>query len=200
MEIETLRNYKRAFELLKIIVIIIIICGFASDIGIYLLCRQQISAQKKIVYFVDNTGNTKSGKEVLVSSVREIQIKAAVKKAYTLWYQIDEGSYSSNIDEALYYFGDCGKVMLKDYNDDRVGYNLKEKNLILTVDINDVKIDMAGHKGYIEGIQTIKRDEGKVKRNIFAGFTFTDISPSDMNPFGVKIENWEIYNKDIINQ
>lgn len=126
--------------------------------------------------------------------------KSCGKKAYTLWYQIDEGSYRSNIEEALYYFGDCGKVMLKDYNDDRVGYNLKEKNLILTIVINDIKIDMASHKGYIEGVQTIRRDEGKVRRNIYAGFTFTDISPSDMNPFGVKIENWEIFNKEILNQ
>lgn len=186
--------------MLKIIVIMIIICGFASNIAIYLLCRKQLSDQKKSVYFVDNTGNTKFGKEVPMSSVREIQVKAAVKKAYTLWYQIDEGSYRSNIEEALYYFGDCGKVMLKDYNDDRVGYNLKEKNLILTIVINDIKIDMASHKGYIEGVQTIRRDEGKVRRNIYAGFTFTDISPSDMNPFGVKIENWEIFNKEILNQ
>ncbi len=200
MEIGSLRNYKKAFELLKIIVITIIVCGFASNVAIYILCQRQITAQKKVVYFVDNTGDTKLGKAVTVSSVREIQVKAAVKKAYTLWYQIDEGSYHSNIEEALFYFGECGKSMLKDYNDDRVGYNLKEKNLVLTVVVNEVKIDMASHKGYIEGIQTIRRDEGKVRRNIYASFTFNDISPSDMNPFGVKIDNWDIYNKDILNQ
>jgi hypothetical protein len=200
MEIGSLKNYKKAFELLKIVVIVIIICGFASNVAIYLLCQKQSIAQKKIVYFVDNTGDTKFGKAVSASSVREIQIKAAIKKAYTLWYQIDEGSYHANIEEALYYFGDCGKGMLKDYNDDRVGYNLKEKNLILTVVINDIKIDMISHKGYIEGVQTIRRDEGKVRRNIFAGFTFNDISPSDWNPFGVKIENWDVYNKDVLNQ
>ena len=199
MEIGALRNYKKAFEMLKIIVITIIIGGFASNVVIYMLCQKQARAQTKIVYFVDNTGDTRFGKAVTGSSVREIQIKAAIKKAYTLWYQIDEGSYHSNIEEALYYFGDCGKGMLKDYNDDRVGYNLKEKNLILSVVINDVKIDMISHKGTIEGIQTIRRDEGRVKRNIYAGFTFTDISPSDMNPFGVKIENWDVYNKNIIN-
>ncbi len=200
MEIGALRNYKKAFEMLKVIVIVIIICGFASNIAIYILCQKQIEAQRRIVYFVDGTGDTKIGKAVTQSSVREIQIKAAIKKAYTLWYQIDEGSYHSNIEEALYYYGDCGKGMLKDYNDDRVGYNLKEKNLILTVVINEVKIDLTSHKGYIEGIQTIRREEGRVRRNIFASFTFTDISPSDMNPFGVKIENWEIYNKNILNQ
>ena len=88
--------------------------------------------------------------------------------------------------------------MLKDYNDDRVGYNLKEKNIILTVVINVVKIDMASHSGYIEGVQTFKREDGMVRRNIFASYTFTDISPSEMNPFGVKIDNWQVYNNNLL--
>lgn len=132
------------------------------------------------------------------SEEREYQIKEAIRKAYVLWYQNDADSYEENTKIASQYFGKCFKKMLKENENEKVAKNIKEKGLSLTVKIKEIKIDCHTHKGLIKGVQTIKREKRQVRRNIYASFVFGNIPITEENSFGIQIDNWSIYNDDVI--
>src|ERR1035437_1501443 len=191
MNIESLTNYKKGFDLVKIILIVTILGAFSFTAFVVYVAQKENNRLRQSVYIVDKSGNTQVAEEVAKQDVKQFQYEAAVRSVYKLWYEIDENSYEKNTEAALWLLGDCGKIMLKEYKDDRVLYNLKEKNLKLSVEISDVQIDPNKKIGFIKGIQTFIRNNGMRKRTMNCTFSLIDVSPSKKNLFGVKIENWE---------
>jgi hypothetical protein len=98
--------------------------------------------------------------------------------------------------------GDVGKRMYQKYVEDNILRTLKQMNMIVTVEIKEVYVNMNSmpRTGYITGTQTIKRLKGSVSRNMNCTFELWDISRSRNNPHGVKIEKWDVINNNVVNE
>lgn len=197
-QLKTLVNYKSGFQLLRMAFILMALFSFIFCGFIYYQFTQAVTKISSVIYVMNADGSMSIGEAKKKAEVRLYQVESAAKTAYKLWYQIDQNNYQSNIEMALNIFGECGKKLLKEYKDDQVYFNLRDKNLVLTVTINDIKIDPVNKVGFIKGIQTITRLNGKVQRNMNVKFSIYDIDPSRENPFGVKLENWEVVDSQVI--
>lgn len=90
--------------------------------------------------------------------------------------------------------GNRGKELLSEYNDINMHNSLIQKNIIYSVTIKDIRVDMktVPVSGEILFTQTGYRARGGVSRDVLAKFTLYDVSRSRENSHGVKIESWEV--------
>lgn len=200
MELKSLVSYKSAFELTKTIMVVIVIAFAVAMVGGFLLMQNKIDNIQKNVIIIDKGGQVYDAEMSRAKDMRVYEYINHIKTFYTLWYSFDESSYKPNIEKALYLAGDCGKEMLNVYRDENVERMLFEKNLRFDVTIKDVKIDMTTIPvtGYIIGEQKIKRQKGQLIRHLDCKFLIYDVDRSENNPHGCKVDNWSIYNKDLI--
>ena len=115
-----------------------------------------------------------------------------VKTFVTHWYAFDESTYEGNISLALNLIGNKGKELLNEYNDVNMLNSLIQKNIRYGVTIKDVEIhtNTIPVSGKILFTQTGYRARGSVSRDIEAEFTLYDVSRSEDNAHGAKIEDW----------
>ena len=200
VEIKSLTSYVSAFKLMKILVLVVVVavCGVAGVMTYY--ANQSIQHLQDSIYVLSPTGEISQAIRSNEGDNRYFEYEAHVEKAYTLWYEIDEGNYKENVDKALYLFGDCGNEMFKDYTEQGMYRKLQSKNMKLFVEVDSIKFDKSGIPvfGAIYGKQHITRPGGELIRHLDCTFNLIDYSRSHENPHGVKIENWEIINADII--
>lgn len=200
MELRGLLNYKTGFQLTKLVMISVVVISFlAITIG-FIVMSQEISAIRDSVVVIDRSGEVLKSDRVNARETRVFEYENHVRTFYNLWYAFDEGSYISNVEKALQLIGESGKDMLDMYLTQNLERNIKEKNLIFSVYIKDIQIDMTKNtiSGYIEGEQYIKRNRGELKRNLVCTFTIYDVDRTRDNPHGCKVDNWKIINEEII--
>lgn len=200
MELKSLVSYKSAFELTKIIVIVMIVVFGSILLFGFIYMQNQITDLQEKVIIIDTRGQLYPSGTAHREDMRIYEYQNHVKTFYNLWYGFDENSYKNNIEAGLYLLGECGIEMLNFYEQENVERMLYEKNMRFEVRVQDIQINMQTIpiSGKIEGEQTIKRNQGKITRLLNFTFTLHDVDRSEKNPHGVKIENWEIKEQEII--
>ena len=103
--------------------------------------------------------------------------------------------YAGNIQAALYLIGNKGKDLLNEYKSLDMANSLIQKNIRYGVTIKDIQVNMKTLpvSGSITFTQTGYRAGGSSARDVTADFTLTDVSRSNDNVNGVKIEDWVVH-------
>lgn len=198
MELKSLVNYKSAFQTIKVgALIIVVLCLLLVGFMGFLLLKKSDEATAKIWILDSSTGNAYEAVQGNAYDVqnRIFEYQAHVKDFYKLWYAWDESSYERNIANGLYLVGETGKDLLNKYEETNMWRTIQENNLKTIVTIEKVDIDMntIPKKGAIYGTQTARRPGGEVTRKIYASFEIYDIDRSELNPHGVILENWVVF-------
>ncbi len=193
-------SYKSAFQLTRLTVIAVVVVAFISITLGFIVMSREIQSIRNSVVVIDRSGEVLKSELASSKATRIFEYRNHVKTFYTLWYSFDEGSYNSNVESALSLIGESGKDLLDVYLTQSIERNLKEKNLVFSVYIKDIQIDMSTNpiSGYIEGEQEIKRNKGSLKRNLVCSFIIYDVDRTEDNPHGCKVDNWKIENDQII--
>ena len=193
MELRSLLNYKSSFQLLRLTVLAVIVaCLISLIVGYYIMVNKILEVRNQVVV-IDNSGEVYKTSMMLGRNTRIYEYNNHVKTFFRLWYAFDEGSFDYNIEIALNLIGDSGIELLDKYIMQNIERNIKEKNIVFSVEIKDIQIDMSTLPvtGYIEGIQTISRNRGKVQRNLVCTFIVYDVDRTELNPHGCKVDMWE---------
>ncbi len=194
-------QYKNAFSLVKTFAIVVIAMLCFTLMGIIVYYNFQIEKLTNSTFVLDKaTGNLQLVSRELQydPTTRIYEIDDHVRDFYTLWYQLDEGSYSPNIKKALFLIGEEGKNLLKLYKEENIQQKVKQNNLRTTVQINKLDIDMNKNPviGKLEGTQTVSREgQETASRHIDVDFSVIDVDRSMDNPHGIKIKDWKIINQ-----
>lgn len=201
MELKGLLSYKSAFRLTRTISIAVVVISITSVIVGFLIMNQRILEIRDTVVVIDRSGQVLDSERMESKDTRIFEYENHVRTFYNLWYSFDEGSYQTNIEMGLNYIGESGKDLLDVYLTQNVERNIRERNLVFNVYIENIQIDMSTNPvtGYIEGIQEIKRNRGEIKRKLDCTFIIYDVDRTRNNPHGCKVDNWKIVNDKIIN-
>ncbi len=144
---------------------------------------------------IDKNGEVYTSSGMPASSMRKYEYMNHVKTFVGKWYAFDENTYEKNIVSALNLIGNRGKELLNEYNDVNMLNSLVQKNIRYGITIDDIVIDMntIPVTGKILFTQTGYRARGKVSRKVEAEFTIYDVSRSEYNAHGAKIEDWIVH-------
>lgn len=168
---------------------ILLTAAFATCI-IYLTVKIEKAYSQALV--IDKNGEVYETSSLPAGSMRKYEYLNHVKTFVTHWYAFDESTYEGNISLALNLIGNKGKELLNEYNDVNMLNSLIQKNIRYGVTIKDVEIhtNTIPVSGKILFTQTGYRARGSVSRDIEAEFTLYDVSRSEDNAHGAKIEDW----------
>lgn len=168
---------------------ILLTAAFVSCI-IYLTVKIEKAYSHALV--IDKNGEVYETSSLPAGSMRKYEYLNHVKTFVTHWYAFDESTYEGNISLALNLIGNKGKELLNEYNDVNMLNSLIQKNIRYGVTIKDVEIhtNTIPVLGKILFTQTGYRARGSVSRDIEAEFTLYDVSRSEDNAHGAKIEDW----------
>lgn len=201
MELKSLTSYKSAFALTRLILVVLIIGFCITVLGGYLLVQKTINEIQNKMIVIDTRGVIYPSGQIDYNQMRIYEYQNHARILYNMWYAFDENSYAQNIEKGLQLLGECGIEMLDVYKEQNLERLLFERNMRFEVEIEELKIDMntIPISGYIKGKQTIIRGHSKLTRHLDCEFTVHDVSRSELNPHGVKIDNWEIINTELVN-
>ena len=140
---------------------------------------------------IDKNGEVYKASGMPASNMRRFEYINHVKTFVGKWYAFDENTYEGNIASALNLIGNKGKELLNEYNDVNMLNSLVQKNIRYGVSIDEITIDMGTIPvtGKILFTQTGYRARGKVSRKVEAEFSIYDVSRSEENAHGAKIED-----------
>lgn len=202
MELKSLTNYKTVYSGLKLIALVTIVGSMLFSATIFIYSWQKMTSAKNTIYVIDATGNVAvaSGQAIDLKT-RQFEYEDHVKDFYKLWYQFDQNSFKRNVEQGLILVGECGKELYNEYKSQDMYNLLQSKNISTEVMVSEIKIDVTQNpiRGYIKGIQTIKRLNGEAKRNMNCTFSIYDVDRSQDNSHGCKIEDWKVVDNNEIN-
>lgn len=155
----------------------------------------KVKEASKEALVLDTKGQAYNVIPVPASDMRLFEYEYHVKLFVTKWYAFDENSYAENIQAALYLIGNKGKDLLNEYKSLDMANSLIQKNIRYGVTIKDIQVNMKTLpvSGSITFTQTGYRAGGSSARDVTADFTLTDVSRSNDNVNGVKIEDWVVH-------
>ena len=144
---------------------------------------------------IDKNGEVYKASGMPASNMRRFEYINHVKTFVGKWYEFDENTYEGNFASALNLIGNKGKELLNEYNDVNMLNSLVQKNIRYGVSIDEITIDMGTIPvtGKILFTQTGYRARGKVSRKVEAEFSIYDVSRSEENAHGAKIEDWIVH-------
>lgn len=202
MKLQTLTNFRGTIKFILILSILIILFCFGITGFVFFNAQNEIREAKNEIYILDDRGNIFYGQlKQMNRYYRLYEYEDHARDFYNLFYSFDQNTYNKNIERALWLVGDCGKDLKRLNDEQKVYENLVSKNLIVTVQILKLNIDISQKpfKGIITGIQTIYRAGGKVSRQLDCTFTITDAQGrSQKNTHGAIINDWKIINSEKI--
>lgn len=193
-----LTKFKGADEAVKLTIrlsiayCIILTFAFITCI-IYLTIKIDNAYNSALV--IDREGSVYKATSMPSSSMRKYEYINHVKTFVTQWYAFDESTYEMNISSALNLIGNKGKELLNEYNDVNMFNSLVQKNIRYGVAIMDIQINMntIPVTGKVSFKQTGFRARGKISRMVEVEFTIYDVSRSEKNAHGAKIEDWIVH-------
>jgi hypothetical protein len=201
MNLNNLTNYNSAFRLMRFVTAATVACCFIFAAYLFYITSERLKENNSIIYIIDPEGKMYSAEKVKQTiHTRLFEYENHVKNFYTLFNSYDQFSYKKNIEAALNLIGDQGRL-LYDLELELDTYStLREKNLSLSVEITDIHIDIntVPLSGTVTGVQTIRRLQGELKRNMNIYFTLKDVSRSKLNPHGVLIDIYKITDNTIL--
>jgi hypothetical protein len=185
-----------------ILAIVVIILSMGATGYMFYEFKKEIEESKRQIYVMDYAGNIFFGQvERMNLSHRVAEYKDHVRDFYNLWYSFDQNTFYDNTDRALWLIGERGKELKEEYEMQKVYENVFEKNMIVNVEVLNIDIDVNQRPmvGIIEGIQTIRRGMGEIRRNLVVEFSITDAQGrSEKNPHGAVIKKWNVIDKSPI--
>ncbi len=158
------------------------------------LCVQIEKTQSQALV-IDRQGEVYTASNVPSLAMRKNEYMNHVKSFVNSWYAFDENTYEKHVKYALNLIGNKGKELLNEYNDVNMQNSLIQKNIRYDVSIKDIQIDTQTipTTGKISFTQTGYRARGSISREIVAEFTIYDVSRSEDNAHGAKIEDWIVH-------
>ena len=192
-----LTKFKTVDETIKITMIVAICCclfmALAFTVAFIFQFKKIDEAYTKALV-LDTSGRVYEATSVAAADMRKYEYEDHIKTFVLKWYAFDESTYESNIKSALNLIGNRGKELLSEYNDINMHNSLIQKNIIYSVTIKDIRVDMktVPVSGEILFTQTGYRARGGVSRDVLAKFTLYDVSRSRENSHGVKIQSWAV--------
>lgn len=129
---------------------------------------------------------------------RDYEIIQAVKEFHINRYSGDRYSVDNNINSAMELCGDCSETVLRDYEDEGMERNIKEKGWTYQAYVDSVTLNDDGMSGHVFGKQTIRSNSQEIFRNLYLSFNVRNISRSDANLLGILIDKAEVFNNKVI--
>lgn len=151
---------------------------------------------------IDRDGEVYATSSISSKAMRKYEYINHIKTFVSHWYAFDENTYENNIALALNLIGNKGKELLNEYNDVNMLNSLIQKNIRYEVSIKEIDVytNTLPTSGKIIFTQTGYRARGSISRDIEAEFTIYDVSRSESNAHGAKIEDWIVrYSEPIEN-
>lgn len=204
MELKSLSNYNVAFRSLSISLVSVILVLCFLLVYKEIMHRNEVELLRSSSWAVDmKTGNASQATLVLSKDNpgRYFEYKGQVELFYALWFQFDQYSFNENVSKAMDLTGNCGKIMRQEYVELDYLKRLQEKNMVVTIQIDSIKIDMKSTPvhGICYARQTSQNANGQSKRRIYGTFDLFDLSSrSERNKHGVLIDNFEFFDKSKI--
>lgn len=192
-----LTKFKTVDETIRVTMIVAISCcaimALAFTVAFIFQYKKIDEAYTKALV-LDTSGKVYETTPIAASDMRKYEYEDHIKTFVFKWYAFDESTYENNIKSALNLIGNRGKELLSEYNDINMHNSLIQKNIIYSVTIKDIHIEMktVPVSGEILFTQTGYRARGGVSRDVLVKFTLYDVSRSRENSHGVKIEGWEV--------
>lgn len=193
-----LTKFKTADHAIKVTKIVAICCcgimALAFTVAFIFQYNKIDEAYTKALV-LDTSGRVYDVTPIAASEMRKYEYEDHIKTFIFKWYAFDESTYENNIKSALNLIGNRGKELLSDYNDINMLNSLIQKNIIYSVTIKDIHVEMktVPVSGEILFTQTGYRARGNASRDVSVKFTLYDVSRSRENSHGVKIEGWEVH-------
>ena len=192
-----LTKFKTVDETIRITMIVAICCCFLMAVAFtvaFIFQYNKIDEAYTKALVLDTSGKVYDTTSVAAADMRKYEYEDHIKTFVLKWYAFDESTYEGNIKSALNLIGNRGKELLSEYNDINMHNSLIQKNIIYSVTIKDIHVDMktVPVSGEILFTQTGYRARGGVSRDVLVKFTLYDVSRSRENSHGVKIEGWEV--------
>jgi hypothetical protein len=204
MQLESLRSYKTSFGLVKIILISVVVSSFCFCGFVYWLYVTKGNEGYKTTYVIDSsTGSAQIATQntALSKEQRYFEYKNHIRMFYGYFYSFDQFTYKNNVENALYLIGNSGKELYAQYKESDVLRRLQEDNLKVSIQIDSVDVDYKSSpmKGICLARQTVERSTGKLTRNVHARFNVYELDKrSDKNPHGLLIDNFVIFDNQVI--
>lgn len=190
-------KFKTVDETIRVTMIVAITCCATLAVAFlvaFIFQYNKINEAYTKALVLDTAGKVYDVTPVAASDMRKYEYEDHIKTFVLLWYAFDESTYENNIKSALNLIGNRGKELLSDYNDVNMHNSLIQKNIIYSVTIKEIRVDMktVPVSGEIQFTQKGYRARGSVSREVLAKFTVYDVSRSRENSHGVKIEGWDV--------
>ena len=197
MELNSLKNYKSDFNFIRNFVFVLLPCLFCFfGFLIYMLFTKVNRGYESIWILNPKTG-------VMINAQQEVGEKPQEREAeyhnlvlqfLNHWYAFDQFTYDKNTTLALNWIGNSGKILLNDYKSADVYRRMQEKNMVLTVDVDTININMntvpASGNFYLH--QTVATPSGKLVRIVRGNFNVLDLKERTIiNPHKALIEDFK---------
>jgi hypothetical protein len=129
---------------------------------------------------------------------RDYEITQAVKEFHLNRFTGDRYSVDDNIAAAMELCGDCSEAVIRDYDDEGMERNIKEKGWTYQAYVDSVSLNEDGMSGFVFGKQAIRSNSQEIYRNLYLSFSARSVSRSDANLLGVLIDHVEVFNNKVI--
>lgn len=190
-------NFKKMKNLT---IIILVICFLALASSAYLVNMAHVDANQRAYFIAESgtlVGNVSSKDD---AQSKYVEVKNHVKVFANLMFSFDEGNYTTNVEKALFLIGNDGRVLYNTYQEGDMLNNLVRNNASVTITIDSLQVD-ARSKPYRARIfirQKIASSIGSQQNNIYADMKVEDVTRTETNPHGLRIEDFTIFNNDKI--
>ena len=196
MKLNSLIGYKNGFQLVKWWSLVMVLASLSVVVITTVYLNNKMDKAMSSIWVLGPDGKVMRAEKASRNdpTIRVFEYEDAVRDVYRLWYGYDENSYQRNIDAALELLGDCGKKMKDTYDAQGVLRILRERNYIVSVEIDSVGIDMNADpkRGMVTGLQRVWSVGGVSYSQIDATFTLEDVAASKKNSHGVKLNDWKV--------
>ena len=197
MELQSLKNYRSKFNFISNFIMVFVPCVFfLICFLVYLLFTKANKGYESIWVINPKTGIMTSAQQEVGERPEERQAEYhnLTHQFLTHWYAFDQFTFDKNTTTALNWIGNSGKILLNDYKSADVFRKLQEKNMVLTVDVDSIQINMNAvpTTGSFYLHQTVATPAGKLVRLVQGKFNLIDLKERTiLNPHKALLEDFK---------
>ena len=199
---KSLRNIETAFQQIRLIVLIFIVCLTGiSGFAIYKSYEFSQEARQKI-YVLDAGKSLILALRTDVKDNRPVEAKDHVKRFHQLFFTIDpdDKAIQTNINEALFLADESAKTEYENLKEKGFYNQIISASISMEIVVDSVSIDFSQYPYYAKCFanQQIIRATNVTKRSMVSECYLRNISRSDNKPHGFLMMKWRVLqNKDI---
>ena len=205
-EFSKILKYRDGFKFLKVIAVISIIMSFIFGIIVLTLFTSELSKKENVIYVLDSKGTIAiANLETYNANHRIFEYKSHIIQAVKYLYELSEDNFDERIEKGLYYFGQSGEKIIREYTDKNFKQGLQQNNAYTRINISAENITINQNSngevtGTVTFIQTFKavNVSNENSRRLTYEFKIIEYQRSDNNLHGCKIEPWTLVNQENI--